>query len=363
MKVLLYCRAFPPAIGGMERFTESLATWLADQGIDVRVATGTRAPPGSDAQRPYVVRRGVSAVELSAEARWANVVHVNGLALRALTPVRLMRRRPIVTHTGFQAICPSGLAWSPTGICVAGSLPGPCDHCPRRRGVDRALVVAHRVGTKGAGRNVMVSHYLHGRLALPNSVTIYNPVSPRTFGPVTAGHEQDGLVAFAGRLVAEKGLDLVIQAIVALPEVRLEVGGDGPMRSAWEALAQRMGVGDRVKFLGRLGVHDVVNLYTRAAVVCVPSVWNEPFGYAAAEAMAMGKVVMATPRGALPELLDEGRGFVASACTPQAVAQSLDAALREQGGAGARAREFAHRELDIDNVGAQYLRVYEEVAA
>ena len=61
-------------------------------------------------------------------------------------------------------------------------------------------------------------------------------------------------------------------------------------------------------------------LYADAAVVCVPSAWQEPFGYAAAEAMAMGRAVVATPSGALRELLGDGRGFVAAAPTSDALA-------------------------------------------
>ncbi len=366
MRVLLYSRAFPPAVGGMERFAEDLAGWLAGHGNEVWIATRTPAAARSDAQRLYRVMRGISATQFGAAARWADVVHVNGLALRAIVPAHVAGRRTVVTHAGHQAVCPTGLAWTPTRNCTAGPAPGPCRWCPRRGLMGRAAVAGHRLGTLGAVRNVCVSRYLQGRLGLPNSIVIYNPVSKRAFGRGTETTEPQGLIAFAGRLVAEKGLDLLLWAVAAMPDSRLEVGGEGPMRSAWEELTHHLGLGDRVKFLGKLAFGGVADLYARAAVVCVPSAWGEPFGYAAAEAMALGRPVVATPRGALPELLGDGRGFVSPACTPDALAEALRAALRDASArarAGALAREFALREFSIDRIGARYVATYEEAAA
>ena len=123
--------------------------------------------------------------------------------------------------------------------------------------------------------------------------------------------------------MAEKGLDVLLHAVSMLPGVRLRIAGDGPMRSEWQRLADEIGVGGRAEFLGAMSLGELGGLYADAAVVCVPSAWQEPFGYAAAEAMAMGRAVVATPSGALPELLGDDRGFIAAAPTPARSPQRL----------------------------------------
>jgi glycosyltransferase involved in cell wall biosynthesis len=222
-------------------------------------------------------------------------------------------------------------------------------------------VLLHRHAASLASANVPVSHYLARRLTAPRTTVIYNPIVPQAFETVGTDSGHDGLVAFAGRLVQEKRLDLLLRATAMLPDVHVEVAGDGPMRGLWEALARALGVTNRVRFLGTLSFEGVSALYHRAAIVCVPSAWDEPFGYAAAEAMAIGRPVVGTPRGALPELLGDGRGFVAAATTPVALATSLATALSNPAArlrAAAAARAFAMTHLHINAIGAAYQAVY-----
>lgn len=363
MRILLYSRVFPPQTGGMERFAADLALWLAQHGHDVTVATMADGDPAEDKELP-VLRR-PSPLELARAVRRAEVVHINGLSLRGLAAALPARRPVVVTHAGHQAVCPTGLAWSPGGTCTAGPRPGPCSACAAADLQGRAAVRAHRAAAvRLVACNVPVSRYLQARLGLPRSHPIYNPVADRAFA-IRADGSEEPVVAFAGRLVEEKGLDVLIDALGLLPDVRLEVAGDGPMRGVWQQRAVQQGVAPRIRWHGRLDFGGVAELYARAAVVCVPSVWQEPFGYAAAEAMAMGCAVVATPNGALPELLADGRGFVAEAATAQALADALRRALSDPAArraAGEAARRFAHAQLHIDTTGAAYVEVYREVA-
>jgi glycosyltransferase involved in cell wall biosynthesis len=197
-------------------------------------------------------------------------------------------------------------------------------------------------------------------------VTIYNPVSDRAFETQVGSDQQDDVVFFSGRLVAEKGLDVLLRAVTMLPGVRLQIAGDGPMRRVWQRLAAESGVDDRTEFLGTMSFTELRELYADATVACVPSAWQEPFGYAAAEAMAMGRAVVATPSGALPELLGEGRGFVAAASTPEALARMLHQALEDVGRrkvAERKARKFAQENLSMERVGPRYEAVYRTAAS
>jgi len=364
MRIVLYSRVFPPSVGGMERFTESLADWLTLRGHEVAVITRTPDDAGSDSHRSYCVLRRPSSAQAVRAMRAADLVHINGLSLRGIGLARLAGHPPVVTHQGHQAICPTGLAWTPRGPCDRGPQPGPCSVCLERGVRGWGWVQAHRVGMHLARVNVCISHYLARRLTLPRAEVIYNPVSETAFTWASTEPGEDGLIAFAGRLVREKGLDLLLRALVRIPDARLEIAGDGPMRPVWERLVDELGLRRRVRFLGVLPPQGVAELYARASVVCVPSTWDEPYGYAAAEAMAMARPVVATPRGALPELLADGRGYVARAASPESLADALVKALNDDHGrreAATRAHAFAVSQLSLDAAGSRYLTCYERV--
>jgi glycosyltransferase involved in cell wall biosynthesis len=365
LRLLLVSRAYPPAVGGMERFAEQLGEWFSARGHEVTVVTQTAAEPDADRDRPYRVMREPSWGVLGRVFREAEAVQVNGLSSRAVAAAVATGRRPVTTHAGHQAICPTGLAWSERGSCGAGPGRGPCGACPSRGPVGVVGVALHRGAARVSRSNVCVSRYLDRRLALPRSAVIYNPVPEKALASRTLTAGEDGLIAFAGRLVAEKGLHILLRSLPRLPDARLEVAGDGPLRSSAERLAATLRVADRVRFRGALPFQGIAELYARASVVCVPSAWDEPFGYVAAEAMAMGRPVVGTPSGALPELLKGGRGYLAGGPDPPALARALEAALgdpRSRREAGERAANFAHRELSPEVIGPRYEALYREAA-
>ena len=160
---------------------------------------------------------------------------------------------------------------------------------------------------------------------------------------------------------------MLIRTLALVPEARLEVIGDPPrLWPKWKELAEKCGVGRRVKYVGSKGLNEVLELYARAAVVCVPTLSEEPFGYAAAEAMAAGRAVVATPRGALPELLADDRGFVSNSVDPSDLAVALRRALEDperKSKTEQRARGFAESHFDCEVVGRRYVELYEQCAS
>lgn len=367
MRVALYTRVFPPSKGGMERFAEDLAGWLEEQGHRVTVLTRTPAANEiRDEELPYSVFRRPSGPTLLRQLRRAEVVHVSGLSVRGVAVSVAAGRRPVLTHHGHQAVCPTGLALTEHSRPCTAEI-GPCEMCPESGVGGHIDVSLHRLAARAAAANVTISRYLNSKVSLADSRVVYDPVADQAFDVPDVDEERGNVrVAFAGRLVEEKGLDLLLHALGYFPDVRLEVAGDGPMRERWEILAGNLGVGDRVTFHGHVPFQRVAEIYCRAAVVCVPSRWNEPFGYAVAEGMALGRPVVATPRGSLPELLAEGRGFVADDATPSALTAALERALGKENRrrrAARRARAFAERRLSIDAVGPRYLEIYRKAAA
>lgn len=132
------------------------------------------------------------------------------------------------------------------------------------------------------------------------------------------------LVVAAGRLVDEKGFDVALRAFALLddPEARLAILGEGPRRARLEALAQALGVAERVTFTGF--VADIRPWLDKARLFLLSSYYE---GYAAVvvEALAAGRQVVATDcTPAAYELLDRPeRGAVAAIGDPAAMAQAL----------------------------------------
>lgn len=109
-----------------------------------------------------------------------------------------------------------------------------------------------------------------------------------------------------GRLEAVKRVDLVIRAVAELPGLPLYVAGTGTARADLEALAHRLGVADRVHFLGEVSDDAVIDLYAEAlGVVFAP--YDEDFGYVTLEAFLSGKpVVTTTDAGGPTEFVVDG---------------------------------------------------------
>jgi glycosyltransferase involved in cell wall biosynthesis len=144
----------------------------------------------------------------------------------------------------------------------------------------------------------------------------------------------------AGRLVEQKGFDLLLRALARIAprhrDLRLAVAGDGPERGALAALGRRLGLDDRVRFLGARP--DVAGLMAASDLVVLPS-RHEGLPYVALEAMALERPVVAAAAGGLPDLVRaEREGWLVPAGDVQALAAALDQALAGPAEARRRAR-------------------------
>jgi glycosyltransferase involved in cell wall biosynthesis len=116
-------------------------------------------------------------------------------------------------------------------------------------------------------------------------------------------------VVFTGRVVADKGLDVLLEALATSRDSwdRLIVAGGGWDLDRCRRLAGRRRIGSKVEFLGHVDTAEVHQALRRARVVVVPSRWPEPFGLVGPEAMACARAVVASDTGGIPEWLDDGR--------------------------------------------------------
>ncbi len=136
-------------------------------------------------------------------------------------------------------------------------------------------------------------------------------------------------ILFVGRLDKLKGIDRLVEAVnlIEIPNCRLIViGGDEYSRAALERLKQltvKLGIADRVDFIGAVPQPELPHYYSAADVVAVPS-YSETFGMVALEAVACGTPVVSTDVGAARLIIREGlSGSVVVGNEPAALAQAL----------------------------------------
>ena len=118
----------------------------------------------------------------------------------------------------------------------------------------------------------------------------------------------EGYALYLGRISPEKGVDLLIDAAIANPALRLKVTGrtDGPYAAGLKGRVEEAGISDRVEFVGFVCGSEKESLIAGASCVCCPSTWFENMPNAVLEAYAHAKPVVAFDIGCMPELVKNG---------------------------------------------------------
>ena len=150
------------------------------------------------------------------------------------------------------------------------------------------------------------------------------PPAPDTTQPLN--------VLFVGRMIALKGVTLLLRAVAQLTQqghaIALTLVGDGPEKAQWMAEAQVLGIGAHTRFTGALPLQAVAGEMQACHVFCLPSV-RESGGAVLLEAMASGRPVVAIAHGGPAELVDEHVGCAIAPTDPDDVVTQLVHALAD----------------------------------
>ena len=324
---ILFCSVpFRPSIGGIETVSALLAERFDRLGHSVVLVTAT-AGSEIDAEGFRVVRR-PTAVQLFELVRWADVVFHNNISLRFAWPQLLLRRPWVVAHH----------TWIPQAGLAAWL---------KRRVLRYASHIA-------------VSRAVADSLPVPCAV-VPNPYADDIF--ISGGNaRRTGELVFVGRLVSDKGLDILLDALARLAKLGQHIGltviGEGPEAQALRRQARALGIAGRVNFIGRRVGAELVAALNAHRVLVVPSVWEEPFGVVVLEAMACGCVPLVARSGGLPDAVG-ACGMVVPRGDPEALAQGVgkligNSAVLERYRDGAAAHLGRHTR---DRVAHDYLQV------
>ncbi|MCG5434122.1 glycosyltransferase family 4 protein [Mycobacterium sp. MYCO198283] len=298
-------------VGGMQTHTGELTRALDARGVQQTVVT-TRPPGGARevafGSHARIVRLGVpvpvcrqfysvpAAALVPRLARRSDLVHAHLGEDLAIVPLALTAaaagRIPLVltVHTSVRRTLRVSDARSALLKAVGGRL-----ELAGERRADAVLTLTHRLRD-----GLLADGVPAGRIRV-----IPSGVNPDLFDGAAEPARTGDRVVFVGRLHPQKGVDTAVRALPMLPGVTLVLAGDGPDRAELARLAQRLGVADRVEFLGFVPHDRVPQLLADADLFVMPSQYEE-LGTAIVEAMASGVPVVASNIGGIPQLVDDG---------------------------------------------------------
>jgi glycosyltransferase involved in cell wall biosynthesis len=172
---------------------------------------------------------------------------------------------------------------------------------------------------------------------------------------------------FIGRLVDWKCVDIAIEALSHLPQAELTILGDGPMHEPWQALAEKLGIADRVTFAGWIPQTECAPYLHASLALLLPSVY-ECGGAVVLEAMASGIPVIATNWGGPADYLDNTSGFLIEPTSREEIVRGFTAAMQEliatpglRDQLGACGRQRVEQHFDWEKKIDRILEIYQRV--
>lgn len=167
-------------------------------------------------------------------------------------------------------------------------------------------------------------------------VTVYNGVIMDDFKVERKENFQNPVkIIYVGRLIPEKGVNILIDAVsqIDIP-YELEIVGHGVCEDELQNQVKKLNLEDKIHLRGKQ--RDIKERLQRADIFVHPAIWNEGFGITIAEAMSSGLICIAFNKGAIPELIVDGKtGYCISNVSSKDLAKSL---------------EYIYKKITIDNM-------------
>jgi glycosyltransferase involved in cell wall biosynthesis len=275
MKILIYSPLFYPSIGGIETVVSILANEFVSLGHEVKLISQVTATDSK--VFPFAVIRRPNWQKLLELTRWCDVYFQACVSLKGIFPLLIIRRPWVVTHHNWYCR-------------LDGSL-GIQDYLK--------LFLTHFT------TNISASFALVEQLKAPSTV-VPNPYREDILYEMPEINRDKGLV-FLGRLVSDKGVDLLLDALANLKQLgltsTLTIIGSGPEEAKLRQQVKQLDIVAQVDFVGVKVDRELAKLLNAHKILVVPSRWQEPFGIVALEGIACGCVVIGSEGGGLKDAI------------------------------------------------------------
>ncbi len=277
MKILIYSPSFYPKIGGLETIIASLATEFSKQGHLVKLVSTT---PNPDVEQfDFEVIRQPNPLRLIKLTRWCDLYFQGCISLKGIFPLLFAPKPLIATHQTWYRRLDGKKSWQ--------------DYLKRL-----VSIFATNVSVSSAVAQEIPS----SSTIIPNS---YQTDTFRLMPEV----KRDKELVFLGRLVSDKGVDLLLQALQNLKDQgitpKLTIIGKGAEENNLRQQVQALSITKQVNFVGVKVGQELVELLNAHQIMVVPSLWSEPFGIVALEGIACGCVVVGSEKGGLKDAIGE----------------------------------------------------------
>lgn len=270
LKILFCSHAFHPSVGGIETVSRILAEEFTKSGAAVTVVTET---PGTDSYAYQVIRSPTTGT-VRHLGRQSDIIFQSNISLKTLLPVLFLGKPIVITHHTWLARSNGRVGWQ--------------DRLKRN-----VLPLCHNIAISKS-----IAEALPGQ-----SFVLANPFEKDEFFPFRHTPKLKDIV-FMGRLVSDKGCDLLLQAVALLRADELyptvSIIGEGSEQQSLNTMAAALGLSGQVNFLGKV-TNQRGRIVAEHKIMVIPSRWSEPFGLVALEGIAAGCAVVASSQGGLPE--------------------------------------------------------------
>ena len=277
MKILIYSPSFYPKIGGLETIISTLATEFTKQGHIVKLVSLT---PDIDAKQfDFEVIRQPKPTHLLKLMAWCDLYFQGCISLKGIFPLLFVPKPLVASHHTWYRRSNGQKSWQ--------------DYFKKLVSI--------------FATNVAVSHAIAKEVP-KNSTIIPNSYQANIFN-LLPKIKRDRELVFLGRLVSDKGVDLLLEALANLKEhsltPKLTVIGKGEEENNLRQQVQELNIAEQVDFAGVKVGRELVELLNAHQIMVVPSLWQEPFGIVALEGIACGCVVVGSAGGGLKDAIGE----------------------------------------------------------
>lgn len=169
---------------------------------------------------------------------------------------------------------------------------------------------------------------------------------------------------FIGRIAEEKGLKTLIDVAVTMDSCKLKIVGSGPLFEELTEYVSSIDKNDLIEFMGYKDREEIIGLYNNCKFVVVPSEWYEPSGLIVFEAFALGKPVIGSRIGGIPELVkDTERGLIFEPGDKEDMAAAIRYLLNNPDlckEMGQNARRFVDEEMSPEKHYERLMDIYDQ---